>query len=156
MGINLMREARVRIEKINPRAVEGGNILVSEFVKGSFIAGLRDDRIKYIVKAKGEEESLAQLVETALQEGEIKSQRFKGNLTLTSPGYSGNFIREQRPREHRPQIKKEVFIASGKNYNHQRTGEITNNYGKRQVCERCHKVGHHENKCRERNLQGNW
>jgi hypothetical protein len=34
MGIDLMREARPRIEKVNPRAVEGGAILVSEFMKG--------------------------------------------------------------------------------------------------------------------------
>jgi DNA-directed RNA polymerase subunit L len=37
-------------------------------MKGSFIAGLKDDRIKYIVKAKGEDNSLAQLIETALHE----------------------------------------------------------------------------------------
>jgi hypothetical protein len=55
MGIYLMREARQRIEKVNPRAVEGGTILVSEFMKGSFIAGLKDDRIKYILKAKKED-----------------------------------------------------------------------------------------------------
>jgi hypothetical protein len=67
LGIDLMREVKSRIEKVNPRAVEGGIILVSEFMKGSFVAGLKD-RIKYIVKAKGEENSLAQLVETALQE----------------------------------------------------------------------------------------
>jgi hypothetical protein len=68
MEIDLMREARARIEKTNPRAVEGGSILVLQFMKGSFVAGLKDDRVKYIVKAKGEEETLAQLVETALQE----------------------------------------------------------------------------------------
>jgi hypothetical protein len=37
-------------------------------MKGTFVAGLKDERIRYIVKAKGEDESLAQLVETALQE----------------------------------------------------------------------------------------
>jgi hypothetical protein len=52
MGVDLMREARARIEKINTRAVEGGAILVSEFMKGSFVAGLKDDRIRYIVKAR--------------------------------------------------------------------------------------------------------
>jgi hypothetical protein len=68
MGVDLMREAKNRIEKINPNSVEGGVILVSEFIKGIFVAGLKDDRIKYIVKARGEDDSLAQLVETALQE----------------------------------------------------------------------------------------
>jgi hypothetical protein len=94
MGLDLMREARVRIEKVNPRAVEGGTILVSEFTKGSFVAGLRDDRIKYVVNAKGEENSLAQLVETALQEeSEVKSQKFKGNPNTPSSTWpnSGNY-----------------------------------------------------------------
>jgi hypothetical protein len=60
--------------------------------------------IKYVVKAKGEEESLAQLVGTALQESEIKSQRFKGNQgssNWSGPGYS-----EVGRRDHRPQIKR--------------------------------------------------
>jgi hypothetical protein len=74
MGIDLMREASSRIGKINPHAVRVGNILVSELMKGSFVSGLRDDRIKYIVKTLSEDESLAQLVETALQEEcEIRS-----------------------------------------------------------------------------------
>jgi hypothetical protein len=52
MGIDLMREASSRIEKINPHAVEGGSILVGEFMKGSFVSGLRDDRIKYNCQSK--------------------------------------------------------------------------------------------------------
>jgi DNA-directed RNA polymerase subunit L len=73
MGINLMREARARTEKINPRAVVGGTKLVSEFRKGSFVAGLKDNRIKYVVKAKREENSLLNLVGTTLQEdSEVK------------------------------------------------------------------------------------
>jgi hypothetical protein len=78
-------------------------------MKGSFVAGLKDDRVKYIVKAR-EEESLAQLVETALQEeSEIRSQRFKsnqGNSTWASPGYS------VFKKEHRPQIKRDVNVTS--------------------------------------------
>jgi hypothetical protein len=123
MGIDLLRETRSRIEKINPQAVEGGAILVSEFLKGSFVAGLMDDRIKYIVKAKGEEESLAQLVETALQEeSEIKSQKFKGNqndLTWPGPGYSGAFRKKNRP-----QVKREVNVTSVKCYRCQRIGHV--------------------------------
>jgi hypothetical protein len=60
-------------------------------MKGSFVAGLKDERIKYIVKAKGEENSLAQLVETALQEeSEVKSQKFKGNQNGVSWPNPGN------------------------------------------------------------------
>jgi hypothetical protein len=53
MGLDLIREAKNRIE-INPNAIEGV-ILVSEFMKGTFVAGLKDDKVKYIVKARGEE-----------------------------------------------------------------------------------------------------
>jgi hypothetical protein len=95
MGLDLMRGTKTRIENVNPNAVEGGVILVSEFMKGTFVAGLKDDWIKYIVKARGEEDSLAKLVETALQEeSEVKSQKFKGNngnLTWPNAGYAGNF-----------------------------------------------------------------
>jgi hypothetical protein len=52
MGIVLMREAGVRIEKINSRVVEGGSILVSEFMKGTFIDGLKDDRINILLREK--------------------------------------------------------------------------------------------------------
>ena len=52
--------------------------LIFELVKGTFVAGLRDERIKYVVKTKDEEESLAQIVETALQEEcEVRSLRYK-------------------------------------------------------------------------------
>jgi hypothetical protein len=42
----LIKEARTRIEKVSPQAVEGGRILVTEFMKGSFVSGLKDERIK--------------------------------------------------------------------------------------------------------------
>jgi hypothetical protein len=163
MGVDLMREARARIEKMNPRAVEGGAILVSEFMKGSFVAGLKDDRIRYIVKAKGEEESLAQLVETALQEeSEIKSQRFKvnqGSLNWHNQGYSGVFR-----KEHRPQIKREVNVTSVKCYRCQGMGHIARDCGARgtqrdrgrkTTCEKCHRVGHDKRDCRAGGSQGN-
>jgi hypothetical protein len=55
-------------------------------MKGSFISGLKDNRIKYIAKAR-EDEHLAQLVEIVLQEkSKIKSQRTKGNLAWAGPG----------------------------------------------------------------------
>jgi DNA-directed RNA polymerase subunit L len=93
MGIDLIREARARIEKINPRAVGGGTSLVSEFMKGSFVAGLKDDRIKYVVKATGEDNSIAQLLETALQEeSEVKSQKFKGNQGIGGTADYGRWI----------------------------------------------------------------
>jgi hypothetical protein len=47
MGIDLLRETRTRMERSNPRAIEGVAILVSEFMKGSFVAGLKDDSQVY-------------------------------------------------------------------------------------------------------------
>jgi hypothetical protein len=110
MGLDLMREAKTRIEKVNPTAVEGV-ILVLEFMKGTVVAGLKDDRIKYIVKARGEEDSLTQLVETALQEeSEVKLQKFRGNtgnLTWPNAGYAGNLRRDCAP-----QVRREVNVVT--------------------------------------------
>jgi hypothetical protein len=159
MGIELMREASARIGKINPHAVGGGNILVSELMKGSFVSGLKDDRVKYIVKTRSEDESLAQLVETALQEEcEIKSQRTKGNLTWAGPGYSGNFVRENRP-----QVKREVCATSVECYKCRRTGHLARDCRMRDsqsvsnvpVCKRCHRAGHDVRSCRVKISQGN-
>ena len=47
--------------------VEGGLKLISEFLKGIFEAGLKDERVKMIVKTKGLDNSLAQMMETAMQ-----------------------------------------------------------------------------------------
>jgi hypothetical protein len=47
MDIVIMREAKTRIEKSNPRVVNEGIILVSECIKEIVVAGLKDDRIKY-------------------------------------------------------------------------------------------------------------
>jgi hypothetical protein len=76
-------------------------------MKGSFITGLKDDRIKYsyIVKAKREENSLAQLVETALQEeSEVRSQKFKGNQNSLSWQNAGSYGGLRR--DNKPQIKR--------------------------------------------------
>lgn len=50
-------------------------MLITEFLKGVFVAGLRGDNVRYIVNSKVEQDSLAQLIESAIQEeSEIKSQ----------------------------------------------------------------------------------
>jgi hypothetical protein len=112
---------------------------------------LRDERIKYIVKAKGEDESLAKLVETAIQEeSEIISQRSKGNHNWVSTGYSRSIKTEPRP-----QVKKEVFTASSKDYNSFEAGKGVNNYNKRPTCNICNKTGHIVRNCRKEQQQGN-
>ena len=75
----LRHEVRNRLGKLEQRDgegahyVEGGLRLIGEFMKGTFIAGLKDKKIQYIVKTKGEYKSLAQLVESTIQkESKIK------------------------------------------------------------------------------------
>jgi hypothetical protein len=51
-------------------------------MKGSFVAWLRDDISKYTVKARGEEDSLAQLVETAFQEVRLNHRNSKGTREI--------------------------------------------------------------------------
>jgi hypothetical protein len=48
----------------------------------------KDEKIKIIVKTRGEEGSLAQLIETAVQEEcELKSHKFKPNSWTMTPWY---------------------------------------------------------------------
>jgi hypothetical protein len=64
--------------------VEGGLKLISERLKGIFTAGPKDEKIKIIVKTR--EVSLAQLIETAVQEEcESKSNRFNPNSWPMTP-----------------------------------------------------------------------
>jgi hypothetical protein len=112
-------------------------------------AGLRDDRIEYIVKARGEGDSLAQLVETALQEeSEVTSQKFGGNQgKLTWPN-SGHSVSARK--EHRPQIKREVNVVNSvKCFRCQGAGYVARNCRVRPTC------GHETTDCRARVSQGN-
>lgn len=130
-------------------------ILVSEFMKGTFLAGLKDERVKYIVKARGEEDSLVQLVETALQEeSDIKSQRYKenlGNVTWPNAGSTGNLR-----KEYRPQLKRDVnVVTSAVCCRCQRAGHVARDCRNRPTCGACRKVGHVTRDCRAKGSQGN-
>ena len=56
--------------------LRGGNDLITELLKGTFVNGLKDDRIKYLLKSKrGDDVTLLQLIETAgNEESELRSQ----------------------------------------------------------------------------------
>ncbi|KAJ4440581.1 hypothetical protein ANN_08726 [Periplaneta americana] len=97
-----------RLEKqTGGNLLEGASALVGEFLKGTFVAGLKDERVKYIVKTKGEQVSMAQLVETALQEeSECKSQRFKTKLTGQGQLWSQR-DKEKYHQERKQYVKRE-------------------------------------------------
>lgn len=158
MAVDLRREVRSRLERLerrdDARYVEGGLQLVGEILKGTFIAGLKDERIKYIVKAKGEEESLAQLVETALQEeSEVKSQRFKGNQGGQWYSPSGSIKRDFKGSQG-PQIKKEINLATDTRcYRCQGLGHVAKNCSNVPQCGRCKRRGHETRQCKQGNRQ---
>jgi hypothetical protein len=76
---DLQRAARKHMEDLswNTEKCEGGGDLIDLFIRACFIQGLHDDRIKTMVKAKGNVNTpLAQLAEVALEEeSAIKSER---------------------------------------------------------------------------------
>ncbi|PNF38214.1 hypothetical protein B7P43_G13471, partial [Cryptotermes secundus] len=153
MGIDLVREAKSRIEKTNPNARRCNSSF--GIYDGHIRSRIKDDRFKYIVKARGEEDSLAQLVETALQEErEVKSQRFKrkfGKLTWPNPGNVGNLR-----RDYRPQVKREVnVVTSAKCFECQSAGHKARDCRSKRTCGACRNVGHVTEACRARRSQGN-
>jgi hypothetical protein len=81
---DLQRSARKHIEDLdwNNKNREGGG-MIHLFVRACFIQVLHDDRIKTMVKAKGNVNTpMTQLVEVALEEeSAIRSERFKRNFS---------------------------------------------------------------------------
>jgi hypothetical protein len=101
---------------------EGGGDMIDLFIRACFIQGIQDDKIKTMIKTKGNVNTpMAQLVEVALEEeSAIKSERFKQYATER-----GNHSNQgQRAFE-----LKDV-----------RTAAVT--------CYRCKKVGHMARNCR--------
>ncbi|KDR23652.1 hypothetical protein L798_14158 [Zootermopsis nevadensis] len=139
MGTELRREARTRLERLNPNFVEGGISLIGEFLKGNFVAGLKDDKVKYIVKARSEDDSLAQLIETALQEeSEVRSQKYRQPGNYGWPNYSGTIKKENTPH-----IKREVNVASNTVcYKCQGHGHIAKHCNNKPLCTKCKRQGH--------------
>ena len=81
---DLQRAARKHMEDLawTNEKREGGGDIIDLFIRACFIQGLHNDRIKTMVKAKGNVNTpMAQLVEVALEEeSSIRSERFKRNI----------------------------------------------------------------------------
>jgi hypothetical protein len=130
---DLQRAARKHMEDLawaNEKR-EGGGDIIDLFIRACFIQGLHDDRIKTMVKAKGNVNTpMAQLVEVALEEeSAIRSERFK--RSTPEKGQFGNQGSRYVPRKH-PEYK-EVRVATV-------------------MCYRCKKQGHIARNCRELSL----
>jgi hypothetical protein len=164
LAMELRTEARHRLRalevKDNEQYVEGGLKLIGEFLKGTFISGLRDERIRVIVKAKGEDDSLAQIIETAIQEeSELKSQRYR-NPQQNPQWYPRNLpVRQEKigrsypGGSQEPSVKREVMAASALRscYNCLKPGHIARNCNNASQCSKCGKIGHVKARC----YQGN-
>jgi len=153
LAVELRRETRARMERLQIREggqnySDGAMKLIFELVKGTFVAGLRDERIRYVVKTKGEEESLAQIVETALQEEcEVRSLHYKHNAG--SSQWTSNRDRNTRPSNFPTQhIKREVNVAisspteRNQCYRCLGTGHIARECRNTPQCNKCKKRGH--------------
>ena len=108
---------------------EGGGDITDLFIRACFIQSLHDDRIKTMVKSKGNVNApMAPLVEVALEEeSSIRSERFKRNIPEKGQfGNQGARYVPKKPHEH-----KEVRVATV-------------------MCYRCNKQGHIARNCRER------
>jgi hypothetical protein len=127
---DLQRAARRHMEDLawTNEKREGGGDIIDLFVRACFIQGLHDDRIKTMVKAKGNVNTpMAQLVEVALEEeSAIRSERFKRNSSEKGQfGNPGSRYVQRKSDEHR-----EVRVATA-------------------TCYRCQKKGHFARNCRE-------
>jgi hypothetical protein len=150
--MDLRREVRQRLQIMEEREhghyVEGGLKLIGEFLKGIFVAGLKDERVKTIVKTKGEDGSIAQLIETAIQEEcEVRSQKFKYNLGSTTPWYQQN-VRSGKQGFQVPPIKREVNITTvTKCFRCGKSGHLMRNCRSPPQCSTCGRRGHSEQQC---------
>jgi hypothetical protein len=157
VATDLRREVRQRLgileEREHGHYVEGGLKLITEFLKGIFVAGLKDERIKVIVKTKGEEGSLAQLIETAIQEEcELRSQRYRANVGPTTSWYHRG-AKQERQGFQAPLVKREIgVVIVTKCFGCGKPGHLIKDCQKLVQCSRCGRRGHEARDCRR---QGN-
>jgi hypothetical protein len=124
---DLQRAAHKHMEDLvwNNEKREGGGDIIDLFIRACFIQGLHDDRIKIMVRAKGNVNTpMAQLAEFALEEeSAIRSERYKRNVSEKGQlSHQGNRHMSQKHFE-----RKEVRIATVACYRCKRTGHIARN-----------------------------
>ena len=107
-------------ERVMPGLTKRDPYYLHLFIRACFIHGLQDDRIKTMVKAKGNVNTpMAQIVEVALEEeSAIKSQRFKRNSS--EKGQYGNQGNRYWPQKHFERWEVRVFTVTS--YRCKRTG----------------------------------
>ena len=139
---DLQKAARKHMEDLawSSEKREGGGDIIDLLMRACFIQGLYDDRIKTMVKTKGNVNTpVAQLVEVALEEeSAIRSERSKRNFS--ERGHFGNqrYKDGQGIKTERTEVRTATRGCA--------VGGHTAQGGQR--CYRCHKKGHLMKDCK--------
>jgi len=137
---DLQRAAHKHMEDLdwNEGKREGGGDIVDLFIRACFIQGLHDDRIKTMVKTKGNVNTpMAQLVEVALEEeSAIRSERFKRIF----PDKGQHSSQGNRHMSNKQFERKEVRVAAVTCYRCKRSGHIARNCKELPVSDRDEQV----------------
>ncbi|KAJ4442326.1 hypothetical protein ANN_03912 [Periplaneta americana] len=88
----------------------GGAQILNELIKSCYVQGLADDRVKMVVRTKGEKERLTQLIETAIEEeSSIQSgQKSKDRDTRFNQEHYRHASRGSYMRSDKSVIKQEI------------------------------------------------
>jgi hypothetical protein len=152
---DLQRAARKHMEDLawTNEKREGGGDILDLLIRACFIQGLHDERIKTMVKTKGNINTpMAQLVEVALEEEcAIKSERFRKSYPekghFLNRGNKSMFKIKQEPAE--------VRVATIICYRCQQEGHRANQCRNPPFCRKCKKLGHETRNCKQGQKQGN-
>lgn len=143
MASDLYKETRRKLEQIDSSYVSGGVRIMEEIVKVCFVQGLTNDRIKTIVRAKGENKSISQIIEIALEEeSAILSQSYKLSNTVKQ------FSWKNKSSTAVAQNKK-TYVQNATSQSKVNTESRPGTSGTiRKTCNKCKKVGHLAFECK--------
>jgi hypothetical protein len=152
-GLSARSQGEIACSRREHSQYEEGLELIGEFLKGVFVAGLRDQRIKVIVKTKGEEGTIAQLIETAIQEEcELRSQKYKVNAGPVVFWHQRG-TKQERQGSQVPPVKREInTVTVVKCFGYGKPGHLIKECRTSARCPICGRKGHSEWDCRK---QGN-